>query len=176
MTGAPAETMYKVSFKSVPGWTGASHALGLAGLPLLAPVLEEATMRRARGYLPVTRRSRQRLLFVNWGVFSLIPLTMVVWLAAAILAGSGDDQSPLFGTLVVTGLITAMAGLIGVVSVLPHVGPGGNVLARQPGQHESLVELRRVHPAFVAAVNQLHANRTAQVGLVDGSASPPGST
>jgi hypothetical protein len=33
-----------------------------------------------------------------------------------------------------------------------------------------------VHPAFVAAVNQLHANRIAQVGLVDGSPSLPGST
>jgi hypothetical protein len=171
MSGAPAETWYKVSFKTVPGWTGASHAAGLVGLPLLAPVLEEATMRRARGYLPMTRRSRRKLLFVNWGVFSLIPLTMVAWLAAAIIAGSGDDQSTFFGAFVVAGLVTAVAGLVGVVSVLPLVGPAGNVMARQPGHLDNLVELRRVHPAFVAAVNQSHAYRAAQLAPEQGSPS-----
>jgi hypothetical protein len=43
-------------------------------------------------------------------------------------------------------------------------------MAHRPGDLDRLIELRRVHPAFVAAVTQVHQARTAQVPL------PPGST
>jgi len=171
MTGAPAETWYKVSFKTVPGWASATNVLAFTQLHPLAPVVEEVSMRRARGHLPMTRRSRQRLLLVNWSIFGLIPVTMVLWLAAAVIGSNSGAESPWVGVLVTSGLITVVAGLIGLVVVLPLVGPAGSVFARQPGYQDNLVELRRVHPTFVAAVNQQHANRAAQYASQRGSPS-----
>jgi hypothetical protein len=121
----------------------------------------------------MTSRSRRRLLLINWSIFGLIPLTLVLWVAAAVVAANFGSESPSVGALVVSGLVTVMAGLIGLVVVLPHVGPAGNVMARQRGYHDNLVELRRVHPAFVAAVNQMHAYRAAQYASQAGSPSPP---
>ncbi len=173
MTGAPAETWYKVGFKTVPGWATATNLLGFTQLHPIAPVVEELSMRRAKGSLPMTRRSRQKLLLVNWSIFALIPLTLVLWGAAAVIASNSGPESTWVGVLVVSGLITVMAGLIGLVGVLPLIGPAGSVMAKGEGDHDSLVELRRVHPAFVAAVNQQHANRAAEFVSQQDSASLP---
>ncbi len=159
VTGAPADAWYRVRFKTVPAWAEASNALAFTQLAPLAPVLEEVTMRRARGYLPVTRRIRRRLLMVSWSIFGLLPLTLVLWIAAAIVAGNLGPQSALIGPLVVAGIFTILAGLIGLIGILPLVGPRGRVFARQRGHHDNVVELFHVHPAFVSAVQQLQLAR-----------------
>jgi len=163
VTGAPADSWYRVRFKTVPAWAEASHGLELTQFALLAPVLEEVTMRRARGYLPVTRHTRRRLLVVNWGVFGFLPLTLLLWVAAGIVAGNVGTQSAFVGALVLAGIVTILAGLIGLIGILPLVGPRGKVFARQRGQPDNVVELFHVHPAFVTSVQQWQIARAQSV-------------
>ncbi len=172
VTGAPAETWYRVRFKTVPGWAEASHALAFTQLAPLAPVLEEVTMRRARGYLPVTRHIRRQLLMVNWSIFGLLPLTLALCVAAAVVAGNLGPQSALIGPLVVAGILTILAGLIGLIGILPLVGPGGRVFARQRGHQDNPVELFHVHPAFVTAVQQLQLARAQSANLAQVPSQP----
>ena len=126
-------------------------------------------MRRARGYLPVTRRIRRRLLMVNWSIFGLLPLTLVLWIAAAVVAGNVGLQSALIGPLVVAGIVTILAGLIGLIGILPLVGPRGRVFARQRGHKDNVVELFHVHPAFVTAVQQVQLARAQSANRGAGS-------
>ncbi len=163
VTGAPAETWYKVRFKTVPAWAEASNVLAFTQLHALAPVVEEVTMRRARGFVPTTWRVRRNLLFLTWSIFSLLPLTLVIWVAAAVVAGNAGPQSPWIGAFVIAGIMTIFAGLFGLIGVLPLVGPRGRVLAREQGYQDNVVELFNVHPAFVVAVQHLQQARAAQV-------------
>ena len=137
--------------------------LAFTQLHALAPVVEEVTMRRARGFVPTTRRVRRNLLFLSWSIFSLLPLTLLLWVAAAVVAGNAGPQSPWIGTFVVAGIFTIFAGLIGLIGVLPLVGPRGRVLARERGYQDNVVELFHVHPAFVLAVQRLQQARGAQL-------------
>jgi hypothetical protein len=59
------------------------------------------------------------------------------------------------------------------------VGPRGKVMEQQPGYYDKLVELRKVHPNFVAAVNQVHQARATQYVSMQARPDlppPPGST
>jgi hypothetical protein len=173
VTGAPAETWYKVRFKTVPGWAEASKVLAFTQVHALAPVVEEVTMRRAHGFVPTTRRARRNLLFLSWSIFSLLPLTLMLWVAAAVVAGDAGPQSPWIGTFVVAGILTILAGLIGLIGVLPLVEPRGRVLPRERGYQDNVIELFHVHPAFVVAVQQLQQARGAQLAA-GGTSSVPG--
>jgi hypothetical protein len=60
------------------------------------------------------------------------------------------------------GIAALIAGLIASVVVRIWIGPKAFVMEQYPGYFDKLVELRNVHPAFVAAVNQIHSARSAQ--------------
>jgi hypothetical protein len=64
--------------------------------------------------------------------------------------------------MVILSLVTLFAGIVGLLVVRPLIGPRATVMERQSAQFDRLVELRRVHPVFVAAVNQIHQARAAQ--------------
>ena len=58
------------------------------------------------------------------------------------------------------GALLLRAGLVGRMVIMPLVSPRGKV-TEQLGYHDKSVELRNVHPAFVAAVNSIHQRRAA---------------
>jgi len=179
MTGLPAETRRKFSFKTVPGWAHASGALAFTGLGLLAPVVEEAATRRASGYLPLTRASRRKLMLLEVVSLSLLAFMFVVWMVALIFSGTSDQtSSAIAGILFVLGWLCLLGFIVGLV-VRPRIGPRGTVIGRPSSYHDNLVELRHVHPAFVAAVNQMQTARAAHyAALQTGPGIPtlPGST
>jgi hypothetical protein len=100
-----------------------------------------------------------------WSLVALIPIGAVVALAGLTLAGASNGES--VGTTIgvlgfVLGLATLIVGLIGLAIVRRTLGPTGKIFEPQPGQYQSLIELRNVHPAFVAAVQQLQQMRAQQ--------------
>ncbi len=94
MSGAPGEIWRKFRFVSVPGWAFAFFALLCTGIGLLPIFIILAVVsRRATGYLPLTRGSRQHLLLATWLPFSLIPFAFALWIAAAIIGASSGSTS-----------------------------------------------------------------------------------
>ena len=155
MTGAPAETWRRFTFSTSPRW-----AFWVGGL-LLSAIMA----RRASGYLPLTRASARKLNVVNWSFIALIPLAFLFWIAAAIVNSVAGDQSsmPAIGALLIlTGTMVLLFGVIGLLFVRQAYGPTGRVREQQYGQYEPVVELQRVHPNFVVAVQQLQQSRAAQ--------------
>jgi hypothetical protein len=165
MTGAPAEMWRKFTFTNTPGWAYLFGAIGAA-----------AFSSRVSGYLPLTRQASKRITTMRWILVGLIPVAVAFWVAAGIIAPSSDapnaTASGVALGLVLLGLAALLAALIGAVVVRHSWGPGAKVI--QPrGQYQSLVELRRVHPAFVAAVQQLQQARAAQFAAAQPPAPPP---
>jgi hypothetical protein len=166
MTGRPAETWRKFRFATPPAWAYALLLLVcLGGIGLIAYVIViQAIAQRASGYLPLTRRSRLTVNLALWAPVGLLMLWVVLWAAAAIIGLPTSDPTltTIAGVLFWVGLLALLAGLVGRLVVTPLVCPRAKVLEPPPGQFDRLVELRNVHPAFVAAVNQVHAGWAAQ--------------
>jgi len=155
MTGAPAETWRRFNFSTAP-----PYAFWIGGLIVAAMM-----SRRASGYLPLTRASANKLRLYFWTLVALIPIGVVVAFVGLTVAGAsnGEGVGATLGILgFVLGLASLLVGFIGLVIVRRTLGPTGKVLEPQPGQYQSLIELRNVHPAFVAAVQQLQHMRAQQ--------------
>jgi hypothetical protein len=180
MTGAPAETWRKFRFATAPGWAYAFLILLVTGIGLLPVfILMAVVSRRASGHLPLTKASSRRLNLILWLVVALVVLTPVLWLTAAIFGSNTNDQTAtsIAGFGFILGILTFLAFIVAWLVVRPMVGPRGRVLEQPPGYYDKLVELRRVHPNFVAAVNQVHQARAAQYVAMQAPADlppPPG--
>ena len=165
VTGAPAEMWRRFTFTNTPPWALMFGAIGAA-----------AFSSRVSGYLPLTRQASKRITFWRWIFFGLIPLAVLFWVVAAIVAPSNDAPNQTAGVVAVVllllGVAALLAALIGAVVVRSSVVPGARIIDRR-GQPEPLVELRRVHPAFVAAVQRLQQERAAQLQAAQPSAPPP---
>jgi hypothetical protein len=152
MTGRPAETWRKFTFSKTPPW-----AFWVGGI-ILATALAE----RTTGYLPLTRASAMKLRTVTWTFGGLIPLAFFFWVVGIVLA-SVANAGAFVELFLLLGIGALFAGAIGLFIGRPAVMPSGKVLDPQPGHFESLIELRNVHPAFVAAVQQHQHARWAAV-------------
>ena len=154
MSGRPAEVWYRFRFKTVPDSVSVVVAL-TSLIHLVGPIVEEVTMRRADGYLPLTRASVRRLRVVRWGFVSLIPFAVLCWFAAASIAQgtpASSDRSAAGDLLLLLGIVSMLLAAFGIPTVWRNYGPKGRVFGSQAGQTESLIELSNVHPAFVKAV------------------------
>lgn len=147
MTGRQAETWRRFSFSTAPGWS-----FWVGGL--LAAAL---TARRAAGYLPLTTSSAKNLRLMTWGFVGLLPLAVALWITAAFV-----QSGTVAFALVVFGMAAILVAVIGLAIVRRLYAPTGKVLEPQPGYYQSLVELNNVHPAFVAAVEELQQLRAKQ--------------
>lgn len=175
MSGAPAEVWRKFRFATVPGWAYAFLVLLCTGIGLIPVFIIMAIVsRRASGHLPLTRASQRKLRLITWLSFGLLPLMIVFWIVGAIVSSNLHDNtwSTIAGILFFLGLFAFLGFVVCALVLRPLVGPGARVMEQQPGQLDKLVELRRLHPAFVAAVTQIHALRSAQYAAIQ----PPGST
>ena len=165
MTGQPAETWRRFRFSTAPPW---AFLLGVIAMLALS--------RRATGYLPLTRDSAKKLSIFTWVFVGLLPLALLFWVAAAFVAPPDSDpvRSTITLLLVFFGFGSFIVGLIGGIVGRRLYGPTGKVLEQQPGYYEPLIELRRVHPNFVAAVRQRQQERAAQYGYAAQHQAQPG--
>jgi hypothetical protein len=164
MTGAPAEMWRKFTFTTTPGWAFMFGAIGAA-----------AFASQATGFLPLTRVSSKRLTTVRLVFLGLIPLSVVFFVAAVIAAPSDpNDQtrSTITGVLVLLGIAALFFALVGVLLARSYFGPTAKITERREFA-EPLVEIRRVHPAFVSAVRQHQQARAAQLEAARAQQAPP---
>jgi hypothetical protein len=86
-------------------------------------------------------------------------------LAAAMQPTSTTSSSPvgslISGVLFGLMLVTFIAAIVGLLVIRRLVGPHGVVMQQRPGYADRLVELRRIHPAFAAAVREMQQARAA---------------
>jgi branched-subunit amino acid transport protein AzlD len=172
MTGRPAETWRKFRFSTPPDWSYALYVLvicGGVGL-VLGAVVVAAVAQRASGFLPLTRDSSRVVFLARWVPAGLIAVALVlcavVVIAALANVDSGDpNASTLAGLLFLGGVFALALGLVGRLVTSPLISPRAKV-RQPPGYYDKLVELRNVHPAFVAAVNQIHQARVAQYASI----------
>lgn len=74
---------------------------------------------------------------------------------------SSPAGSAIAGWLGGLALLIFIVGIVGGLVIRRLVGPQGKVTEAPPGYTDRLVELRNVHPAFAAAVQQMHHSRAA---------------
>ena len=165
MTGRPAEVWRKFNFRTPPGWVYSLLLLillGLIGL-IIFGIVEYAVSEKASGHLPLSRAAQNRLRLVIWTIVGLLPLSIILLIAGAALGSGTDSSTSGLGTsLILLGVLGFVAFIAGALT-RSLWGPRARVYPpAQPGYADKLVELRNVHPAFVAAVQQQHSARAAQ--------------
>lgn len=157
-TGQRADASVKFRIVTLPRWGYLLLILlctGIGTLPVI--IIMRAVSRSEGGRLPYLRPAANRIRLWRWiaaGTFVGIP----VLLFAALLSLGGDTT---VAALVWSAFLAdLLAAIVIQYLVIPQVGPNGYV-------HESgypqgrWVELRRVHPAFAAAMADMYAARTA---------------
>lgn len=167
MTGRPAETWKKFNFATPPGWAYALlFLICLGGVGLVAFAVTIAVVsQRASGYLPLTRSSASTATLAFWIPIGILIACPVCWLIALIVGIAGNNDSTANSVAVAfvfLGIVCLLAGLVGRLVITRLVTPQAKVGPAAPGQTDRIVELRNVHPAFVAAVQQLQQARAAQ--------------
>jgi hypothetical protein len=181
MTGRPAETWRKFTFATAPGWAYALLILVFAGGLgfIVFAIAMTALSRRASGFLPLTRSSSRTVALATWVPLGLLGGWVVLWIAAAVVGFPSSDPTTVTIAWVLfwLGMLALGFGLVGRLVVKPLLCPRGNVMEQLPYQYDKVVELSNVRPAFVAAVNQMHASRAAQYASQPGLDAPrlPGS-
>lgn len=168
MTGRPAETWRKFTFSTAPTWTYALLALwclGLLGI-LISVIITGAVSLRVGGHLPLTRSSRTIANLASWIPNSLIlgSIAAITAVAAAAFANvdAGDPNAgAVAGITFLVSIFALVVGLVVRLFIAPFIVPRGKV-EEVPGSLERIVELRNVSPAFVAAANQMYAERSAR--------------
>jgi hypothetical protein len=165
MTGQPADTGVKCRFITVPRWAYLSLLLVVTGIGLLPIAIILRVLSRAEsGRLPYHSSIAGRVRLwrgLSIGTFVAIPFLLV----ASIAAINGDQvvDGVLWG-----GLAAAiLAALVLRYVVLQRFLPKGFVhpSRQMPGRW---VELRRVHPSFAGAVNEMYAARNRAYALSQG--------
>jgi len=180
MTGRPAETWKKFKFATPPDWTYALLILVcLGGLGFIAFTIVVAVVsQRASGFLPLTRSSSRTVTLAFWIPLGLLIVWPVAWAIAVIVGiSSSDPTAPaITGVSFWLGVLFMVAGLIGRLVVTPLISPRAKVMELAPGHSDRIVELRNVHPLFVAAV--LQRQQAAASHYIAPAQSPylPGST
>jgi hypothetical protein len=166
MSGRPAETWKRFKFVTSPAWAYSLLLLVCAGgLGFIAYAIATAAVaERASGYLPLTRSSSRTVTLAFWVPTGLLIAWVAAWVLTAALAWSTTDPNVTTIAWVCFGLgfFFLAAGFAGRLIIAPLLRPRGKVMGMAPGQNDRLVELRNVHPTFVAALNQVSQARAAQ--------------
>jgi hypothetical protein len=166
MTGQPAETSRKFRFSTSPWWTLVFLLLLCVGIGFFVSIpLAYLVSRRASGRLPLTHRSKRLLDLPMRAAIAILALSAVLGIITAIaLSRPYDPANPtpeVIGVLLFnSGVVAFLFGAILLQGTLLGrfpIGPGAKVMKVVPGQPDRVVELIRVHPAFVAAVRRMRA-------------------
>jgi len=179
MTGHPAETWRKFKFATPPDWAYSLLILVcLGGLGFIAfAIVMTLVAERASGYLPLTRSSSRTVTLVTWIPIGLLIAWPISWAIALISSSSNDSTWPTIAAVFFwLGFLFFGAGLIGRLLITRLVCPRGKVFPVAPGQTDRIVELRNVHPLFVAAVLQRQQAPSPHLAPAPQSPYLPGST
>jgi hypothetical protein len=162
MTGRPAETWRRFRFATPPQWAYALLILVcLGGLGFIAFAIVLAVVaQRASGYLPLTRSSSTTVSLALWVPVALLIAAPTSWVIAIIAGSSSSDTAA--AVFLWLGIGCLLAGIFGRLVVTPLLSPRARVMEVAPRQTDRIVELRNVHPNFVAAVQQQQHARAAQ--------------
>ncbi|HYL08927.1 MAG TPA: hypothetical protein VEU76_10275 [Candidatus Udaeobacter sp.] len=159
MTGEPAETWRKFTFSSLRWLPLVLLPLGVVGHAAIG-LME----RRASGRLPLTQASKARLRRAGWqglvlmlAAFGSFGAIAAIGVAAGPHAFNGP-QSDAAGFLLFGGLLALIGGTLVLLIARYLVGPRGVVRPKRAGDKELMVEIWNVHPAFVAAFDQMQQN------------------
>jgi len=182
MSGRPAETWKRFKFVTAPTWAYWLLLLVCAGgLGFIAYAIATAAVaQRASGYLPLTRASSRTATLAFWVPTGLLIAWIVAWAVAAGIGFSSTDPnvSAMGGVSFGLGFLFLGTGLVGRLIVAPFLRPRAKVMEMTPAQNDRIVELRNVHPNFVAALNQVYQSRSARYAAMSAPGSvplPPGS-
>jgi hypothetical protein len=149
-----------------PTWAYALLLLVCAGgLGFIAYAIAMAVVaERASGYLPLTRSSSRTATLAFWVPAGLLIAWVAAWVLTVVLAwtATNPNVSTVAWVLFGLGFLFLAAGLVGRLLVAPYMRPRGKVMPMAAGQSDRIVELRNVHPNFVAALNQVYQARAAQ--------------
>ena len=157
-TGQPADAAVKFRFVTVPRWAYVLLVLLCTGVGFLVIfIVMRLVSRTASGRLPYVRAAANRIRLWRWvGVATIVGIPVL--LIAALVSLSGDTT---IAALVWSAFLADLLAAIGIqYLVLPRVGPNAYVYD-SPHAYGRWVELRRVHPAFAAAVAEMYASRWA---------------
>jgi hypothetical protein len=166
MTGRPAETWRKFKFATPPDWAYALLILiCVGGLGFIAfAIVMTVIAQRASGYLPLTRSARRTVNLAVWIPVGLLIAAPVAWVIALFVGPSSGPSANTIGIVLLwLGILFLLAGLVGRLLVTRLVCPRAKVMEAAPGQTDRIVELRNVHPLFVAAVLERQHGRAAQL-------------
>jgi hypothetical protein len=170
MTGAPAETWRKFRFNTAPPWALVFLVLICVGIGFVVSIpLAYLVGRHAAGPLPLTRRSKRILEIPLWvGAGAITGTALLVILAVLAFSLQHDPNNPTAALVALLALYAAIPLLaLGAVSLEVGFqmgalyGPVAKVMKQEAGQPDRVVELRRVHPAFVNAVLEMQRSREA---------------
>ena len=175
MTGRPAETWRKFNFATPPSWAYALLILVcVGGLGFIALAVVIALLaQRASGYLPLTRSSNRTVALATWVPVGLLIGVVFLWSVTVAIGVSSNDPTvqSIGGVIFIVSLLVLAGGILGRLLVMPLLCPRARVSEQLPYQYDKLVELRNVHPAFVAGVHQRNAERATQ--CAPAPSSPP---
>jgi len=155
MTGRAAETWHR--FRLVRNSGGAYGLfyvlLILPPVALVALALAPLFAEGASGRLPLSRASDRELRFVKLVCGGVYVLGPAFWIAAILEWTVVGDES-IGNSLLVTGVLLYVCGAIGWHFIRPLYGPTGKLLPSHREDGDDIVELKRLHPVFVAAVQE----------------------
>jgi hypothetical protein len=160
MSGKPAETWRRFNFSTAPQWAyGLLALIVFGGIGIIAyAIVVSLVSQKASGYLPLTKASSNRLNVYLWTIGALLPLSFVLMIGGLVIASGTDSTSGAIGAaVVVSGALMFAAFVVGAL-LRTLFRPGATVHEPAAGQYDKIVELKRVHPAFVAAVVNQHAS------------------
>jgi hypothetical protein len=80
-------------------------------------------------------------------------------------AETNPTYSSLAALLAIVGAFLFLLGVVSLFVAQLFIGPTGKVLPRSPGEYDNAIELRRVHPTFVEAVERLQRERALDAGV-----------
>ena len=120
--------------------------------------------RRAGGHLPMKAKYARRLSMVPWISAAILALGVVMALAG-LLMPIDNLALGLVGVLLLSAsifvLLVGVVGLqIGLQVAWNPLAPRDRIFERKPGDADRIIEISNVHPAFVAAAQQMYAARS----------------
>lgn len=155
LSGVPAETTRKYTYRTAPGWTWAIIIAGiLVGVGWIPGILIRlAVSKTAKVDMPLTERERtaaNRKVQATWG---LLLASLVAFVLSLVLP---YPQFPT-GLIFLLALLLFIAFAVALLILAPRIRPRASVAEPQPGS--KLLTVRDVHPDFALAVSNMYSQR-----------------
>ncbi len=124
---------------------------------------------KASGHLPLTHASAVRLAAALWITVALASVGVALMGVGLVVGNTLEPVRSRIGLwILIVGAVTMVTALAAVF-VRPLLGPGARVYKPKPGESDRVIELKRLHPAFVKALTDMNELRGWHVSDVPGA-------